>query len=140
MNARKTLLGQASAEFLGTLVLIALGDGVVGMVTLFERGVPGAVCKGGYPIISLGWGLAVLMGICVAGRDRGSVRRRPCTPAVRAGELRDRAGRERDGYASEVCASPRLGSKANALVAAALASGKASRGGRTAYSQSPASA
>src|SRR5205085_713570 len=54
------------------LVLIALGDGVVAMVTLFGTNVPGEVVKGGYTNITLGWGLAVLMGICVAGRVSGA--------------------------------------------------------------------
>jgi glycerol uptake facilitator protein len=73
-EARKNvLLGELLAEFLGTLVLLALGDGVVAMVTLF--GTPdtaGAVVKGGYTNITLGWGLAVLMGICVAGKVSGA--------------------------------------------------------------------
>jgi glycerol uptake facilitator protein len=60
------------AEFLGTLVLIALGDGVVAMVTLFGTGTVGEVTKGGYTNITLGWGLAVLMGICAAGRVSGA--------------------------------------------------------------------
>jgi glycerol uptake facilitator protein len=71
MNAQRTLLGQTLAEFLGTFVLIALGDGVVAMVMLFGTGAPGEVIKGGYTNITLGWGLAVLMGICVAGRVSG---------------------------------------------------------------------
>jgi glycerol uptake facilitator protein len=68
----RQLLGQMLAEFLGTLVLIALGDGVVAMVVLFGKGVPGEVIKGGYTNITLGWGLAVLMGICIAGRVSGA--------------------------------------------------------------------
>jgi glycerol uptake facilitator protein len=63
------------AEFLGTLVLIALGDGVVAMVTLFgstDSVIPGEVVKGGYTNVTLGWGLAVMMGICVAGRVSGA--------------------------------------------------------------------
>jgi glycerol uptake facilitator protein len=72
MANNRTLLGQVSAEFLGTLVLIALGDGVVAMTVLFGTGVPGEVVKGGYTNIALGWGLAVLMGICVAGRVSGA--------------------------------------------------------------------
>jgi glycerol uptake facilitator protein len=71
-DAKRTLLGQMLAEFLGTLVLIALGDGVVAMVVLFGSGAPGEVVKGGYTNITLGWGLAVLMGICVAGRVSGA--------------------------------------------------------------------
>jgi glycerol uptake facilitator protein len=72
MNTKYPLLGQVLAEFLGTLVLIALGDGVVAMVVLFSTGVTGEVVKGGYTNITLGWGLAVLMGICVAGRVSGA--------------------------------------------------------------------
>jgi glycerol uptake facilitator protein len=64
--------GELIAEFLGTLVLIALGDGVVAMVVLFDKDVPGGVFMGGYTNITLGWGLAVLMGICVAGRVSGA--------------------------------------------------------------------
>jgi glycerol uptake facilitator protein len=62
------------AEFLGTLVLITLGDGVVAMVSLFgsSNAPAGEVVKGGYTNITLGWGLAVLMGICVAGRVSGA--------------------------------------------------------------------
>src|SRR6266480_246657 len=70
--AKKSLWGEVVAEFLGTLVLIALGDGVVAMVVLFGTGAPGEVVKGGYTNITLGWGLAVLMGICVAGRVSGA--------------------------------------------------------------------
>ena len=68
----RELLGQVLAEFLGTLVLIALGDGVVAMVTLFGSGAQGEVVKGGYTNVTLGWGLAVLMGILVAGRVSGA--------------------------------------------------------------------
>src|SRR5260221_2688026 len=64
--------GELLAEFLGTLVLMALGDGVVAMVVLFGSGAPGEVIKGGYTNITLGWGLAVLMGILVAGRVSGA--------------------------------------------------------------------
>jgi glycerol uptake facilitator protein len=66
------LAGELFAEFLGTFVLIALGDGAVAMVVLFGSGVPGEVVKGGYTNITLGWGLAVFLGICVAGRASGA--------------------------------------------------------------------
>ncbi len=69
---QKPLIGEWLAEFLGTLVLITLGDGVVAMVVLFGTGAPGEVVKGGYTNITLGWGLAVLMGVCVAGRISGA--------------------------------------------------------------------
>ena len=69
---KPTLLGELLAEFFGTLVLIALGDGVVAMVVLFaDPQHPEAVSKGGYTNITIGWGLAVLMGLCVAGRVSG---------------------------------------------------------------------
>jgi glycerol uptake facilitator protein len=72
MTKKTSLLGEVLAEFLGTLVLITLGDGVVAMVVLFGSGATGEVVKGGYTNITFGWGLAVLMGICVAGRVSGA--------------------------------------------------------------------
>jgi glycerol uptake facilitator protein len=61
---RYPLAGELLAEFLGTLVLIALGDGVVAMVVLLN--------KGAYVNITLGWGLAVTLGACVAVRVSGA--------------------------------------------------------------------
>jgi len=61
---KNTLWGELLAEFLGTFVLIVLGDGVVAMVVLLN--------KGDYTNITLGWGLAVTMGIIVAGRVSGA--------------------------------------------------------------------
>jgi len=74
MNGKPSLWGEMLAEFLGTLVLIALGDGVVAMVTLFgpKDASAGAVIQGGYTNVTLGWGLAVMMGIIVAGRVSGA--------------------------------------------------------------------
>ncbi len=69
---RDNLLGELLAEFLGTLVLLLLGNGVVAMVVLFGTGVPGELVKGGYTNITLGWGLGVTMGIYVAGRVSGA--------------------------------------------------------------------
>ena len=66
------LTGELLAEFLGTFVLLALGDGVVAMTVLFSTGVPGEVVKGGYTNITLAWGLAVTMGIYVAGKVSGA--------------------------------------------------------------------
>src|SRR6478736_6323991 len=68
---KPTLVGELLAEFLGTFVLIALGDGVVAMVVLFGKGIPGEVVHGGYTNITLGWGLAVFMGVCISGRVSG---------------------------------------------------------------------
>jgi glycerol uptake facilitator protein len=71
MNAKITL-AEISAEFLGTLVLILLGTGVVAMVVLFGPAPPGGVVNGGYTNITLGWGLAVTMGILTAGKISGA--------------------------------------------------------------------
>lgn len=62
------------AEFLGTMVLIMFGCGVVAMVTLFPSvpAVPGEVIKGGYTNVSLAWGLAVVMGIYISGTISGA--------------------------------------------------------------------
>jgi glycerol uptake facilitator protein len=60
------------AEFLGTLVLILFGDGVVAMVQLFGHNVPGEIVNGGFTNITLAWGLAVTMGIYIAGRISGA--------------------------------------------------------------------
>ena len=60
---RTSLSGELLAEFLGTMVLLMFGAGVVAMVVLFSTGVPGEGVKGGYTNITLGWGLGVVMGI-----------------------------------------------------------------------------
>ena len=65
------LVAEMLAEFIGTMVLILLGTGVVAMVVLFGTGVPGEVVNGGYTNITLGWGLAVMMGVYVAGKTSG---------------------------------------------------------------------
>lgn len=62
------------AEFFGTMVLILFGCGSVAMVVLFgsNPAIPGEVVKGGYTNIVIGWGLAVTMGIYVAGTISGA--------------------------------------------------------------------
>jgi MIP family channel proteins len=60
------LTREVLAEFLGTFVLIVFGVGVVAQVTL------GAGETGGYLSINIGWGLAVTMGIYVAGSVTGA--------------------------------------------------------------------
>ena len=72
MNAKFPLAAELLAEFLGTFVLILLGDGVVAMVVLFPSQTPGALIHGGYTNITLGWGLAVTMGIYIAGKISGA--------------------------------------------------------------------
>src|SRR6266852_5082524 len=63
---KPNLKAELLAEFLGTLVLILFGNGVVAMVVLFQGD------KGGYTNITLAWGLAVTMGIYVAGKISGA--------------------------------------------------------------------
>jgi glycerol uptake facilitator protein len=69
---KKNLVGEVLAEFLGTMVLILFGTGVVAMVVLFGHGLPAEVVNGGYTNITLGWGLAVTMGIYIAGKTSGA--------------------------------------------------------------------
>jgi len=72
MTAKFSLTAELIAEFLGTFVLILLGTGVVAMVMLFPTNNPGETIHGGYTNITLGWGLAVTMGIYVAGKISGA--------------------------------------------------------------------
>jgi glycerol uptake facilitator protein len=69
---KRRWLAELLAEFLGTLVLILFGTGVVAMVVLFPTGTPGETVHGGFTNITLGWGLGVTMGIYVAGRVSGA--------------------------------------------------------------------
>lgn len=68
---RHGLLAEVVAEFLGTLVLLAFGGGVVAMVVLFGTGVPGEVVSGGWTNITLGWGLGVTFGVYLSVRISG---------------------------------------------------------------------
>ena len=72
MNPKPTLTAELIAEFLGTFVLILLGLGVVAMVVLFPSKNPGETVHGGFTNITLAWGLAVTMGIYVAGKISGA--------------------------------------------------------------------
>lgn len=56
------------AEFLGTMILILLGDGVVANVTLNKTGMKGA----GSIQITLAWGLAVMIPACIFGAASGA--------------------------------------------------------------------
>src|SRR6202789_3033924 len=71
MEKKYSLAGELIAEFLGTFVLMLFGTGVVAMVVLFPSTAPGATVHGGYTNITLGWGLAVTMGIYIAGKVSG---------------------------------------------------------------------
>ncbi len=72
MNSKPSLVQELIAEFLGTFVLILFGTGVVAMVVLFPTRNAGETIHGGFTNITLGWGLAVTMGIYVAGKISGA--------------------------------------------------------------------
>ncbi len=71
MNSNR-LTAELMAEFIGTFVLIAFGGGVVAMTVLFGHGLQGEIVNGGYTNITLCWGLAVTMGIYIAGKISGA--------------------------------------------------------------------
>lgn len=81
MNSKPSLLAELAAEFLGTMVLILFGTGVVAMVALFPTRNPGETIHGGFTNITLGWGLAVTMGIYIAGKISGAHLNRAVTPS-----------------------------------------------------------
>ena len=62
-------LGEALAEFFGTMVLILFGDGCVACFGLFTKVVPGANT---WTVIIFGWGFAVMLGIYVSGAISGA--------------------------------------------------------------------
>lgn len=72
MVKKPTLVAELIAEFLGTFVLILFGTGVVAMVVLFPTKNAGETIHGGFTNITLGWGLAVTMGIYIAGKISGA--------------------------------------------------------------------
>ncbi|MBP5538514.1 MAG: aquaporin family protein [Bacteroidales bacterium] len=55
-------------EFIGTLVLVLLGDGVCAACTLEKSKAKGA----GWVVITLGWGFAVMCGVLIAGPYSGA--------------------------------------------------------------------
>jgi glycerol uptake facilitator protein len=68
-------LGEMIGEFFGTMILILFGDGVVATVFLYANlGAGGAASPFAqeWIVIILGWGLAVMLGIYVAGAISGA--------------------------------------------------------------------
>lgn len=63
-----TLLAKCIFEFLGTLVLILLGDGVCCATSLDKSKAKGA----GWLTVTLGWGFAVMCGVFIAGPYSGA--------------------------------------------------------------------
>ncbi len=74
-SALSGTLGECIGEFFGTMVLILFGDGVVATVFLYANlGANGAASPfaNEWIVIILGWGLAVMLGIYVAGAISGA--------------------------------------------------------------------
>jgi glycerol uptake facilitator protein len=71
------MLNELFAEFIGTFLLILLGNGVVANVVLKDT----KGHEGGWIVISLGWGLGVFVGVTVAGPVSGA----HINPAVSVG-------------------------------------------------------
>ncbi len=69
---RPSLAGELAAEFIGTMLILLFGAGVVAMVLLFGTGAPGEVVHGGYTNITFGWALGVLFGVAAAARISGA--------------------------------------------------------------------
>jgi len=78
MRLRATLGGEMLAEYLGTFVLILIGDGCVALAVV---GLPGSGRQtlavdpfgpGNWLIIAFGWAFAVMMGVYVAGGVSGA--------------------------------------------------------------------
>ncbi len=61
-------MSEFCAEFIGTMILVLLGNGVVANVVL--KSTKGN--NGGWIVITLGWGLAVFMGVTIAGPYSGA--------------------------------------------------------------------
>src|SRR6266581_968223 len=74
-SALAGIYGEMIGEFFGTMILILFGDGVVATVFLFSNiGANGAATPFAteWIVIILGWGLAVMLGIYVAGAISGA--------------------------------------------------------------------
>ncbi|HWE08912.1 MAG TPA: MIP/aquaporin family protein [Solirubrobacteraceae bacterium] len=73
---QRTTLGELVAEFLGTFVIIAFGDGVVAMVVAAlnqsGRGTKPFVAQADWLLIAWGWGFGVAFAVWVAGGVSGA--------------------------------------------------------------------
>ena len=72
-------------EFVGTMMLILLGDGVVANVTLNKSGMKG----GGSVQITIAWGLAVMLPAFIFGEASGAIFNPALTIALAAGGMFD---------------------------------------------------
>jgi len=66
------LLAELIAEAFGTFVLVLIGTGVVAMVVLFGKGVPGEIVNGGFTNITFAWGLGVTLAIYLTAKISGA--------------------------------------------------------------------
>jgi glycerol uptake facilitator protein len=82
--AEPSLLAQLIAEFLGTMLIILFGDGVVAMVNLFGNSITGEVVNGGYTNITICWGIAVALGVYLTSKISGAHLNPAVTIAVAA--------------------------------------------------------
>jgi glycerol uptake facilitator protein len=71
-NALAGLPGEMISEFFGTMVLLLFGDGCVAVFGLFGTTQGVGIGANTWPIIVFGWGLAVMLGIYVAGAISGA--------------------------------------------------------------------
>jgi glycerol uptake facilitator protein len=73
---QRTTWGELASEFLGTLIIIAFGDGVVAMAVAAlnqsGRGSTGLASAGDWLLIAWGWGFAVCFAVYVAGGVSGA--------------------------------------------------------------------
>ncbi len=67
-----SLTAQLIAEFVGTMLILLFGAGVVAMIVLFGTGAAGEVVNGGYTNITLGWGLGVTFGVYASAKVSGA--------------------------------------------------------------------
>ncbi|GAA4545504.1 MIP/aquaporin family protein [Pseudonocardia xishanensis] len=65
---RNSYLGELSAEFAGTMILILFGNGVVAQVVTASKDSP----LGDHDSIAWAWGIGVTLGVYVAGRISGA--------------------------------------------------------------------
>src|SRR5579859_5057134 len=78
VTAFSGILGESLGEFMGTMVLILFGDGCVAGVLLFGAGGitdpngASSILWTNWVVIALGWGLAVMLGVYVAGTLSGA--------------------------------------------------------------------
>ena len=71
-NALAGIPGEMIGEFFGTMVLILFGDGCVAVYGLFGASQGVGIGANTWPVIIFGWGIAVMLGVYVAGAISGA--------------------------------------------------------------------